>query len=138
MVAMTKSRQVKSRMGEIRSRPVGANQKIFQGAIVCMAAGLAVKGVTGLGLIVDGLAREPVDNTGGAAGAVRIEVEPGYKYLANSAAGDLITLSEVGTDCFIVDDQTVAKTNGGGTRSRAGKVIDVDANGVCVALGFYF
>ena len=36
---------------------------------------------------------------------------------ANSASGDLITAAEVGSDCYIVDDQTVAKTNGSSTRS---------------------
>lgn len=135
MVAMTEARRVKSRMGEIVSRPMAANSRIFQGALVCMLAGVAVKGAIGLGLIADGIARETVDNTGGAAGALRIEVQPGHYYFANSAAGDLIALADVGTDCFIVDDQTVAKTNGGATRSRAGKIIDVDASGVLVAVG---
>lgn len=135
MVAMTEARRVKARMGEIMSRPIAANTRIFQGALVCMAAGVAVNGATATGLIADGIARETVDNTGGAAGALRIESQPGQYYFANSAAGDAITLAEVGTDCFIVDNQTVAKTNGGGTRSRAGKIIDVDASGVLVAIG---
>ena len=38
----------------------------------------------------------------------------------------------MGSDCYIVDDQTVAKTNGGATRCVAGKVWDVDAEGVWV------
>lgn len=139
MVAMTQARQVKSRMNEIFSRPVGAGQKIFQGAMVCMAAGVAVKGSTALNLIADGIARETVDNTAGAAGAARIEVHAGLTHiLANSAAGDLIVAADIGADCFIVDDQTVAKTNGGGTRSRAGKVMDVDAQGVHVRIGIGF
>jgi len=44
----------------------------------------------------------------------------------------LIAITEIGTDCYIVDDNTVAKTNGTSTRSRAGKVVDVNANGVFV------
>lgn len=41
----------------------------------------------------------------------------------------------MGADCFIVDDQTVAKTNGTNTRSRAGIVAAVDADGVWVQIG---
>ena len=50
----------------------------------------------------------------------------------NSTSTDAITLADVGSDCYIVDDQTVAKTNGSGTRSRAGRVFDVDSEGVWV------
>ena len=35
---------------------------------------------------------------------------------------DAIAQADVGKVCFIVDDQTVAKTNGGNTRSPAGIV----------------
>lgn len=135
MVAMTGERQVKSRRGEQFSRPMAAGARILQGAIVCLSVGVATKGVTALNLVADGVALETVDNTGGAAGAKRIEVQPGFQYFANSTAGDLIALVDAGNDCFIVDDQTVAKTNGGGTRSRAGKVHDVDINGVLVNIG---
>ncbi|MFB0515162.1 MAG: hypothetical protein ACETWG_00985, partial [Candidatus Neomarinimicrobiota bacterium] len=37
---------------------------------------------------------------------------------------------------YIVDDQTVAKTDGTGTRSPAGFIEDVDSNGVWVLVGF--
>ena len=50
-------------------------------------------------------------------------------------AGDLIAQADVGADCYIVDDQTVAKTNGTNTRSVAGKIIAVDADGVWVKIG---
>ena len=61
---------------------------------------------------------------------MRVSVRPSQ--FANSAATDAITLADIGKDCFIVDDQTVAKTDGSGTRSRAGRVFDVDADGVWV------
>ena len=53
-------------------------------------------------------------------------------HFANSASADLISLADIGADCYIVDDQTVAKTSGTNTRSVAGKVFDVDADGVWV------
>ena len=41
---------------------------------------------------------------------------------ANSTAGDAITDADYGTTCYVVDNQTVAKTNGSSTRSAAGTV----------------
>ena len=75
-----------------------------------------------------GRAEKTVDNTS-AAGAASIEYRTGLFLFANSAAGDLITLADVGKVCFIVDDQTVAKTDGTATRSRAGIVDGIEANG---------
>ncbi|MDN8883630.1 hypothetical protein Q0M56_14075, partial [Staphylococcus aureus] len=45
----------------------------------------------------------------------RIRCRRGTYRFENSAAGDAITMLEVGTQCFVVDDMTVAKTNGGST-----------------------
>ncbi len=50
----------------------------------------------------------------------------------NSSAADEITKADIGKDCYIVDDQSVAKTDGTGTRSVAGKVFDVNSHGVWV------
>ena len=61
--------------------------------------------------------------------------EAGVFRFENSSAGDAITRAEIGDDCYIVDDQTVAKTDGTDTRSLADKVDDVDANGVWVKVG---
>jgi hypothetical protein len=51
---------------------------------------------------------------------------------ANSASTDEIVDDDIGKLCYIVDDQTVAKTNGANTRSVAGIVVGLDANGVHV------
>ena len=74
-------------------------------------------------------------NTGGADGAETVEVERGIFRFENSAAGDAIGLADIGKRCYLVDDQTVAKTSDNGSRSRAGQVIDVDAQGVWVQVG---
>ena len=52
--------------------------------------------------------------------------------LANSAGADEITAADIGKVCYIVDNQTVAKTDGTATRSPAGIVDDVDDAGVWV------
>jgi hypothetical protein len=116
--------------------PMAASMLIYQGSLVALnATGFASKGVTATTLKQYGRAEETVDNSLGAAGAKEINVRPGIFRWANSAAADLITNAEIGNDCFIVDDQTVAKTNGTATRSRAGKVVGVDTIGVFVQMG---
>jgi hypothetical protein len=44
----------------------------------------------------------------------------------------LIVQADIGKACFILDDQTVAKTDGGATRSRAGIVEGIEGSGVWV------
>lgn len=133
MVALTEGRATKSRELKIVSRQVLTNVKIHEGSIIALtAAGYARPAITALALKAQGRARATVDNTGGASGAKLIEVELGCFQYANSAAGDLIAIADIGGTAYLVDDQTVAKTDGGGTRSAAGKIIDVDAQGVWV------
>jgi hypothetical protein len=130
MVALTQGRNTRQKPGELYALPIALAQKIYAGAIVCRSAtGFAVKGSTSTTLKAVGVADRTVDNTTGADGADTAKYRSGCFNLANSAAGDLITNADVGNDCFIVDDQTVAKTNGGATRSIAGKVDSIDTDG---------
>lgn len=107
--------------------------KVFAGALVARnASGYLTKGATATTLIGVGRAEEQVDNSGGSAGDKLLRVRPGIFRYGNSASTDAITIAEIGKPCYIVDDETVAKTDGTGTRSIAGFVADVDANGVWV------
>jgi hypothetical protein len=134
MTALAADRDTPRRDGHDLSYPVDAAKKIFQGALVVMKAGFLNPGATALNLIAVGRAKSTVDNSAGLAGDLQAPVERGVFRFANSAAGDLIALTEVGKLCYIVDDQTVAKTDGGGTRSAAGTVRDVDVAGVWVEI----
>ena len=130
---LTQDRNTQRRPGVQIEPPVAANVRIFGGALVAInAAGFAVPGQAANGLKGAGVAEARADNTGGAAGDIRVRLNLLPSQFDNSAAADAITLADIGSDCFIVDDQTVAKTNGGGVRGRAGKVFDVDADGVWV------
>lgn len=116
-----------------RSLPLPANGKIWQGGMAQInAAGYLVPASATVANVTVGMARESVDNTGGANGDKSAEVERGTFYFNNSASGDLIARTEIGKNCYVVDDQTVAKTDSSGTRPVAGKVYDVDAGGVWV------
>lgn len=136
MTALAKARPTpKKQGGENRFDPIKAATTIFQGSLVCLdAAGWAVPGATATTLIARGKAKATVSNAGGANGDQSIETERGIFRFENSAAGDLIARTEIGKDCYVVDDQTVAKTHGGNTRSIAGKVEDVDGQGVWVRI----
>lgn len=136
MPALTADRATAKRQGDEFSFDVAA-------AVVCRAGGIAVldaagnvkPGVTAAGLICAGRFEETVDNSAGAAAAVKAKVGGGVFRYGNSAAGDAITKAEIGDTCYLVDDQTVAKTDGVGTRSAAGKIVDVDGAGVWVRMG---
>ena len=133
MTALTQDRNTLRRDGVQTEPPVAAGARIYGGALVAInAAGFAVPGSTATGLIGAGVAEQRADNTGAAAGAIRVRLNRLPHCFGNGESADAITLADVGSDCYIVDDQTVAKTNGSGTRSRAGRVFDVDSEGVWV------
>lgn len=137
MAALTRERQP-DRLGEEVYRydhDVGANVKIWGGAIVAInAAGFLVPATAATGLKVVGIAESTVDNLGGANGAKRAAYRPGCFLMANSTSGDLIGPADRENDCYVVDDQTVAKTDGTGTRSLAGRIQEVTSAGVFVHL----
>lgn len=135
MAALTQDRNTPRAQGEIESYGVAADAVIFGGALVVLNAGWAEPGSTATGLVAVGRAEGKADNTGGANGDTSVRVQRGIFRFNNSAAGDAIAAADIGADCYIVDDQTVAKTDGTGTRSRAGKIVNVDALGVWVAIG---
>lgn len=133
MAALTTDRNTAMRDGHIVSLPVAASVKIYAGALVALDSnGSAKPGETATGLLGIGRAEAQADNSSGSAGDVNVEVRKGVFRFENSVGGDEITLADIGSDCYIVDDSTVAKTDGTSTRSVAGKVFDVDSDGVWV------
>lgn len=129
-------RLIKSRHTSVFVDPVAATTKVYAGALTALnAAGNLVPFSTATGLIARGVAFEQVDNSAGSAGDKTCESRPGCYAFKNSGSTDQITRAEIGDDCYGVDDQTVAKTNGGGTRSVAGKIVDIDSDGVWVRVG---
>lgn len=116
-----------------QTRPVKAGVKIYPGAGVVLNGGYLAPASAALALISVGVADpsngQVVDNSAGADGALECDVIPGVFKFNNSAAGDAIVQADIGKDCYWVDDQTVAKTDGTGTRSRAGKIHDLNSDG---------
>lgn len=133
MTALAAARNTPERDGEVFGFPVKANTTCHQGGLAVLNAGYAAPGSTATGLIA--LGRFEASAVAVAAGDAIVPVRRGVFKFANSASTDLIAQADVGADCYIVDDQTVAKTNGSSTRSRAGKIVAVDSDGVWVQIG---
>lgn len=85
-------------------------------------------------LEVVGRAEEQADNRTGADGDLKCEVRRGCFNYKNSAAADEITRADIGATAYVVDDETVAKTNGTNTRPAAGTIMDVDDYGVWIKI----
>jgi hypothetical protein len=116
-----------------RHLKVKAATKIYQGGLVVIDAGYAKPGATATGLITAGVAMETVDNTSGGNGDLSCKVWAGVFQFNNAGGGDAITQAEVGTVCYVTDDNNLMKTATG--KSKAGEVIQVDSDGVWAALG---
>ncbi len=136
MTALAKDRATERRSGQIYNDGVAASTRIYAGSLACLnATGYAVPGSTSTTLVARGMATEQVDNSSGSDGDLKINIEPGTFKFGNSAGGDEITIAEIGDNCYIVDDQTVAKTDGTSTRSVAGVIKAIDSDGVWVKIG---
>lgn len=135
MSALTTDRNTPEKVGDVFGGPVKASVKCIAGGIAVLNAGYLAPGTAATGLIAVGRFEKTVDNSSGSNGDLNAEAKRGVFRFGNSTSTDLIAQADVGADCYIVDDQTVAKTNGSSTRSRAGKIVAVDSVGVWVQIG---
>ena len=131
-MALNADRDTPARKGAVREAPVAANTIIYAGGMTAITTAGVARPPSAASDIVLGRSRERADNATGADGDVSVDIEAGTFRYANSAGGDEITRAHIGDDCFAVDDERVARTNGGSSRPRAGSVFDVDALGVWV------
>ncbi|WP_234086762.1 hypothetical protein [Azonexus sp. R2A61] len=136
MAALTSARNTKERAGNVFDFPIKANTICYQGGLAVTDAGYAAPGRVATGLIAVGRFEETASAV--AAGDAKVRVQRGVFKFGNSSAGDAIGQANVGADCYIVDDQTVALTNGSNTRSRAGQIVAIDSDGVWVQVGLGF
>lgn len=120
---------------EMLSLPMKGSTTIYKGAIVAMtSAGYALPGAATATNITMGIASETKTNSG-ADGAAEIQVRCGVFAFENSASSDLIATTEIGKTCYVVDDNTVAKTDNSAARPAAGKVVKIENSQVFVKLG---
>ena len=133
MANATEGRNTKRRNADRVSGLVNSGATIYTGTLVTRLAsgGNLVPGGTASAGVVVGVAEETVVGDG----VKTLEYSRGCFQFANSASGDLIAAGDIGATCYIVDNDTVAKTDNSAARKAAGKIIDVDAGGVWVEVG---
>ena len=130
---LSADRNTPMRNTEILLVQVAGGVKIYAGSLVCFNAnGFATPGATATTLTYAGRAETSIDNTAGADGAVSINVRRRKAFKWANSAADPLTLANIGQIVYIVDDFTVAKTNGANTRSPGGKLMAVDVDGVWI------
>lgn len=140
MAALTADRDTKEMQhpaSMINEPAVAADStQFFKGGMLVLdqADGKVKKGTTATGRIALGRCEENVLT--GVSNTRTVKAKSGIFKWGNSAAADAIAADDIGKDCFIVDDQTVALTDGTGTRSKAGTVVAVDSDGVWVHTQF--
>ncbi len=137
MAPLTADRNTPMRKGEELELGVAGGKKIYAGSIaaVNITTGYAEPGATSTNLRGVGRAEEQVDNTNGADGDKTVRIRKGVFKFANDPT-DPVSNADIGNKCYIVDDQTVARTDGdtgtGPTRGEAGTIFKVDSDGVWV------
>lgn len=137
MVALTAPRRTTQRATSHEHHfGVKAGVTIHAGALLILAAGFLRPGREGQGgdnaakatdaatYRAIGIAADSI--VGGAVdGAVTLDVQSGVFPFAMGGGGDALTDADVGRACFVIDDQTVGKTNPNNTRCVAGCLVDV-------------
>jgi hypothetical protein len=150
MTALVNGKQIIP-LGGGRDESAGqkGNTVVFAGGIVMLdASGFAIKGQTITGLYAVGVAMtnrdlDRYDATAAgplgllADGVQTVRWDEGIFRMVNSTAGDAVLSTTIpGVPLYVVDDQTIALTNGTGTRSPAGRLHSLDADGgVWVIMG---
>lgn len=132
MAALSQDRNTVERDLKEVVHPVEGGKKIFAGSLVVLnAAGYAEPATTATGKRGLGRAEEAVDNSAGADGDLTVKVRRGTFRFANDGN---VTRAHIEGSAYAVDDQTVAPTDGTGTRSAVGTIRDLDDLGVWVEI----
>jgi len=128
LAADTKRKRRITPLDMVHEFSVSGSTQIYAGSAVVLNGGYLEPATTATGLVAVGVATENVNNTG-ADGAVTCKAIQSIWKLANSAGGDAIAADDRGDPCYFVDDNTVALTDDSSSRSLAGTIYDVAADG---------
>lgn len=130
---LTADRDTPYKDGNLLTLAVLATITIFGGAMVAKRSnGYAAPASDLAGTVVVGVATEQV--TGGAAnGDKKIVVRRNKVFLLVNDTANPVTITHIGTNVFVKDDETVS-SNGGTNNVIAGKCVGVDALGVYVEI----
>lgn len=105
--------------------PVAGNTTIRQGAIVVVDGGYAKEAPGSATAIAAGLAEADVDNTGGTDGDKTVLVRRGVFRLQVDPA-DPVGPADLLKEVYLSGPDSVAKTDGTGTRPKAGRLLSLE------------
>lgn len=122
------------RPGKVTQHPLAAAVILYVGTLAALdASSNLVPASDTSGLRVVGLVQATVDNSAGIAGALSADVKKGVFKFTNSGT-DAVDANDKGKFAFVEDDYTVSET-GGTHKVKAGRVVDVESDGVWVDTG---
>lgn len=137
MSNQTADRPCPNILPDVDEAPVAASEKFFFGSAVFKdeATGYAKRPALPTDVPL-GVCELAVDNTAGAAGAKTVRWR---KYGAHSfksgTSGDALTFVDINQLVYSIDDQTVGKTDGGGTRPALGILRKIEGAQFFVEIG---
>jgi hypothetical protein len=128
MAALTKERDTPTSHHDYPiSLKVKGGVKILNGAMVSTdATGFAIPAADTASTQCIGRANATVDNTGGADGALEVEVLVGICEYNNPAGANQLTQVDVGKLAFVLTDNELIRTAGTVNARIAGRVVRVD------------
>lgn len=108
---------------------LGKTEQVYQGGLACFdtSTGLVAKGFASTTLVPIGTFVEDQLTAAGGTVAVNLFRELTAVWFANSAGGEAVLQAQAGSDCYVVDDQTVEKDSATSTLSVAGRVWKIDS-----------
>jgi len=124
---------IAERDGRKRGYPMKAGVSLAANVPAVLDGGYLTAVADGAGAATSaGVTTFEVDNSTGVSGELMGEVVAGEHKFAN--AGD-ITAASVGSPAYFVDESTVSADSATSSRNAAGTIVQVDGDGVWVALG---
>ncbi|AYC32726.1 hypothetical protein D3880_10150 [Pseudomonas cavernae] len=133
MTSIAKDRPFERWAPDIIPIPLAAGAHVFYGTIVAVdSEGFGVSGMESPDLTYAGAARATVDNSGGEDGELVVQVQRPTSYALKWVNDGTITQAHLLATAYILDNQTVTSTDGGGTRSPMGQIVRIEHDGVWV------
>jgi hypothetical protein len=119
MTALAKERMARPKRASGMDFQVAANVKIWKNAWLVLVGGYVKPALTATGLVPIGRASENADNTGGSAGAITVHVDfmkerVFMQFLSDPA--NLFVQTDIGSQPFMLDDQSVTTVSTGRTQ----------------------
>jgi hypothetical protein len=134
MTALSENRNTKEREARLRKYTVKDAEKMYAGGMAALntSTGEVEMASDSANLTVVGCVEKYVDNTDDGE---KVTVKNGC-FLFNNSSGNPVTNANVGTRCYVEDDNTVSSAQGDNA-VVAGTVFEVTSDGVWVDIAPY-